>query len=124
MDTRSDAPDAQRVYEVAAQIFLTLGTPQRLRLLSGLCQGEKSVNALVAETGTTQSNVSQHLAHLYRAGLVARRRDGQQVFYRIHNERAAMLCRAVCTQVAIELDDPEAVPRAERLITPHDSTHD
>lgn len=120
MSTEPASPDADRVYEVAAQIFMTLGTPQRLRLLSGLCQGEKSVNALVAETGTSQSNVSQHLAHLHRAGLVARRRVGQQVFYRIHNERAAMLCRAVCTQVAIELDDPDAVPPEERLLTPHD----
>ncbi|MBV8603924.1 MAG: winged helix-turn-helix transcriptional regulator [Pelomonas sp.] len=119
MSTAAPA-EAERVYAAAAQIFLTLGTPQRLRILSSLCQGEKSVNALVAETNTTQSNVSQHLAHLYRAGLVARRRVAQQVFYRIHNERAAMLCRAVCTQVAIELDDPDAVPPGERLLTPHE----
>jgi ArsR family transcriptional regulator len=41
---------------------------------------------------------------LYRAGVVAKRRSGAQVFYRIADASAVLVCRAVCTQVAIEMD--------------------
>ena len=48
--------------------------------------------------------MSQHLNMLYRAGVVAKRRQGAQVFYRIADESVALVCRAVCTQVAGEMD--------------------
>jgi ArsR family transcriptional regulator len=38
------------------------------------------------------------------------------MYYRVQNERAVALCRAVCTQIAIEMDDPEAVDPAQRLL--------
>jgi ArsR family transcriptional regulator len=60
--------------------------------------------------------MSQHLAALYRAGVLARRRDATQVYYRIGSERAAALCRAVCTQIALEIDADSAVPSSERLM--------
>jgi ArsR family transcriptional regulator len=60
--------------------------------------------------------MSQHLATLYRAGVLARRRDATQIYYRIGSERAATLCRAVCMQIAVEMDDTETVPPQERLV--------
>jgi ArsR family transcriptional regulator len=57
---------------------------------------------LVGEINTTQPNMSQHLNTLYKAGVLGKRRDGVQIFYRIVNDRVVSLCRAVCTQVAIE----------------------
>jgi DNA-binding transcriptional ArsR family regulator len=107
---------ADRVYEIAAELFSLMATPMRLKIISALCQGEKSVSDLLAEIASTQPNMSQHLSHLYRAGILARRRDGVQIYYRVQNERAVALCRAVCTQIAIEIDDPEAVLPAERLL--------
>jgi ArsR family transcriptional regulator len=50
--------------------------------------------------------MSQHLATLYRAGVIARRRDSTQIYYRIANEQAAAICRAVCTQIAFNLEEP------------------
>ena len=53
---------------------------------------------------------------LYRAGVLGRRREGTQIFYKLQSERVATLCRAVCTQVAMELGDDGTVPAADRLL--------
>ena len=87
----------------------------RLKIISALCRHEKNVTQLLGEIDTTQPNMSQHLAALYRAGVLARRRDATQIYYRIASERAATLCRAVCVQIAVELDGGSAIPPAERL---------
>jgi DNA-binding transcriptional ArsR family regulator len=109
------ANEADAVYTVAAELFSVMATPQRLKIISALCRQEKNVGALLAEVGGSQPNLSQHLATLYRAGIVAKRREGTQIVYRVVNEKAVSLCRAVCTQIAIEMDDPTAVPPHERL---------
>ena len=104
-----------RVFESAAELFAVLATPIRLKIISAVCQQERNVSELLAVIPTTQPNMSQHLATLYRSGVLARRRDGTQIYYRLQSERVATLCRAVCTQVAIELDG-EAVDNADRLV--------
>lgn len=91
------------VFERAAEWFGVLSTPQRLRIISALCQGEKNVGQLIEVLGVSQPNMSQHLNIMYRAGLVGKRRQGTQVYYHIADESAVMVCRAVCTQVAIDL---------------------
>jgi ArsR family transcriptional regulator len=48
--------------------------------------------------------MSQHLNIMYRSGILGKRRQGAQVFYRIADDTAAKVCRAVCTQVAIGAD--------------------
>lgn len=104
-----------RVFELAAELFSVLATPMRLRVLSALCIREKSVTELLGEIQTTQPNLSQHLAVLYRTGVLARRKEGTQVIYRVQSEKAVALCRSVCTQIAIELDEPDAVPAGQNL---------
>ncbi|WP_101049165.1 ArsR/SmtB family transcription factor [Macromonas nakdongensis] len=104
-----------RVFELAAELFGILATPMRLRILSALCDKEKSVSELLAEIDTTQPNLSQHLNLLYRAGVLAKRKEGTQVIYRVQSEKAVTLCRTVCTQIAIEMDEPTAIPAADRL---------
>lgn len=105
-----------RVFELAAELFGVLSTPMRLRILSALCDQEKSVSQLLAEINTTQPNLSQHLNVLYRTGILAKRKDGTQVIYRVQSEQAVQLCRTVCTQIAIEMDDPQTVPLGQRLL--------
>ena len=107
-------PQAQ-VFKLAAALFAVLATPIRLRILSALCVREKSVNELLLEIDTTQPNLSQHLAVLYRTGVLAKRKEGTQVIYRVKSEKAVALCRSVCTQIAIELDEPDAVPAGQSL---------
>jgi ArsR family transcriptional regulator len=114
MDDKQSKED--RVFDSVAELFAVLSTPIRLKIISAVCNGEKNVSELLAGIDTTQPNMSQHLATLYRSGILAKRRDGTQMYYRLHSERVAMLCRAVCTQVAIELDGGEQVAPAERLL--------
>jgi DNA-binding transcriptional ArsR family regulator len=111
----SDA-EANVVYESAAELFGLLSTPIRLKIISAVCNGEKNVSELLGAIETTQPNMSQHLATLYRSGVLSKRREGTQIYYRLQSERVATLCRAVCTQVAIELDGEERLPAAQRLI--------
>ena len=104
------------VFESAAELFGLLSTPVRLKIISAVCRGERNVSELLALIATTQPNMSQHLATLYRAGVLGRRREGTQIYCKLQSERVATLCRAVCTQVAIKLDGDDAVPAADRLL--------
>jgi len=74
------------------------------------------VTELLELIDTTQPNMSQHLGTLYRSGILAKRREGTQIFYRLQSERVATLCRAVCTQMAIELDAVDGVETSDRLL--------
>lgn len=103
------------VFTLAAELFAVLATPIRLQILSALCEQERSVNALLLEIDTTQPNLSQHLAVLFKAGVLAKRKEGTQVIYRVQSEKAVALCRSVCTQIAIEMDEPDNVLEGEAL---------
>lgn len=107
-----------RVFELAADLFAVLSTPMRLRILSALCEHEKSVGALLLEIDTTQPNLSQHLAVLSKTGVLAKRKEGTQVFYRVQSEKAAALCRSVCMQIAIELDDEDTPGVMKKSVLP------
>ena len=110
---------ADAVFESVAELFSLLSTPIRLKIIGALCHGEKNVSQLLHEIDTTQPNMSQHLATLYRAGVLGKRRDRTQIYYRLQSGRVATLCREVCTQVAIELDSQASmpdVPAGERLL--------
>jgi ArsR family transcriptional regulator len=48
--------------------------------------------------------------------VLAKRRDGTQMYYRLQSERVATLCRAVCSQVAIELDETAPLDPSDRLV--------
>lgn len=86
---------------MAARLFRSLGDPTRLALLLTLAHGEQRVGDLVAEVGTSQSNVSGHLACLKGCGLVADRPgERRQVFYRIADPAIYELLRATERVVA------------------------
>jgi DNA-binding transcriptional ArsR family regulator len=96
--------ESDEVFELAAEVFRVMSAPMRLKIISCLCNGEKNVSELLSEIDTTQPNMSQHLNTLYQAGVLGKRREGVQIYYRIINDRVVTLCRAVCTQIAIEAD--------------------
>jgi ArsR family transcriptional regulator len=114
-DQRTSDIQADVVYESAAELFGLLATPIRLKIISAVCNGEKNVSELLEMISTTQPNMSQHLATLYRSGVLGKRREGTQIYYKLRSERVATLCRAVCTQVAIELDGHDRGAVSERL---------
>lgn len=87
-------PDAA-VFERAAEVFSLLSTTSRLRMLCALCEREMCVGELVEAVDLPQPTVSQQLALMFRAGLLARRRDGAQVHYSVHVKTKEFLCGAV-----------------------------
>lgn len=66
---------------LGAKLFRGLGDPTRLAIVQVLAGGERRVTDLVAELGTSQPNISGHLACLKECGLVLDRPQGRAVFY-------------------------------------------
>jgi DNA-binding transcriptional ArsR family regulator len=92
------------VFAVVARYFGVLSEPTRLKILHTICQDERSVSAIVAATGATQTNVSRHLALMLAVGVVSRRRAGNVVFYRVAEPEFVDICRTVCVQIASRID--------------------
>ncbi len=81
-ELRTDADRAR-----AAAIARALADPKRLCVVERLAGGERSVSDLSRDIGCQVPNMSQHLSVLRAAGLVASRREGSTVFYRLVDER-------------------------------------
>jgi ArsR family transcriptional regulator len=97
------------VFEKAAELFGLLSAPVRLRIVCALLGGEQNVTQLHDRVEASAANLSQHLATLYRSGVLARRRVGSQVFYRIANDRIRVLCEAARVQQAAESGRPNPI---------------
>ena len=95
IETMSD-----KMLDLVARRFRTLGEPYRLRLLQELEAGEKSVGELVTALDGNQPNVSKHLQILSDAGLIGRRREGTSIFYAISDPMVFKLCALVCSSEA------------------------
>ena len=85
------------VIERVSDRFRLLGDPTRLRLVNALhVEGELSVGELVQRVGTSYGAVSKQLALLRSHGVLARRREGTRIYYRINDPSLSDLCDAVC----------------------------
>lgn len=86
---------AAAVNLVAAR-FRVLAEPLRLQILQHLEDGESSVTAVTNAVNSTQPNVSKHLKILQDEGLVAKRQEGNTVYYKIADQSIFELCEVVC----------------------------
>ena len=91
--------DGAELDRMAAR-FKLLGEPMRLKILQAVCKTPRKVNDIVSATGSTQANVSKHLALLAGAGILTRQKDGQRVYYGIKDRLAVKLCELVRSQLA------------------------
>jgi DNA-binding transcriptional ArsR family regulator len=82
--------------EMIAARFKALSEPTRLKLIIALEGGEKNVTELMELVGTTQTNTSRHLQNLTDSGILARRKEGLNVFYFIADKSIFELCDHVC----------------------------
>lgn len=85
---------AGRADEVAT-LLKTLAHPARLMLACTLAEGEYSVSELEEKLGIHQPSLSQQLGVLREAGIVETRREAKQIFYRLTQEKAALLIQAL-----------------------------
>jgi ArsR family transcriptional regulator len=79
----------------AAALMRALSHEARLLVLCELVTAERSAGELVERSGLSQSALSQHLAKLRDEGLVATRREGQSIHYRIADPKAARVLRVL-----------------------------
>lgn len=86
--------------DLIAGRFKMLGEPMRLKILQAVCKAPRTVNDIVTATGSTQANVSKHLALLAAAGILQREKDGQCVYYGIKDQLVVQLCELVRAQLA------------------------
>lgn len=96
MTHRTMSPE---LMELVADRFKALGDPARLRILSGIRDGERAVTELVEQTGLSQANVSKHLALLLRLGFVRRRRSGAYTYYALADKAVFRLCDVMCGRI-------------------------
>lgn len=83
--------DNEEDIQQAAQAIKAIAHPLRLKILCVLGDQEISVQDIVEQVGTSQSNISQHLAILRDKGVLATRKDANRVFYRIGDLRTLKL---------------------------------
>ena len=102
-------PLSEPLADLIAKRFRLLAEPTRIRLLDRLRAGETSVQDLTEALGTSQQNVSKHLAVLAEAGIVGRRKSGNHALYRIADESVFDLCEQVCGSIARQVADLEAI---------------
>ena len=89
----------QAIFASLAEIAQALGHAHRLELLEHLGQGERSVEELAARASLMFANASRHLQILRRASLVATRRDGKRVLYRLAGEGEVIALLKALSQV-------------------------
>src|SRR5579863_6413426 len=89
----------QHVFASLAEIAQALGHAHRLELLEHLGQGERSVENLAVRGNLTLANTSRHLQLLRRAALVAGRRDGKRVYYRLAGDEVVVGLLSALSQV-------------------------
>jgi DNA-binding transcriptional ArsR family regulator len=96
----NDEEDRKRDYELfagdddierASRSLKAMSHPLRLKILCTLGDQEVSVQEIVDHVGTSQSNISQHLAILRDKGILASRKDANRVYYRVSDSRTLQL---------------------------------
>lgn len=96
-DDSDSGPDEESLFaddediERASRSLKAMSHPLRLKILCTLGDDEISVQDIVAQVGTSQSNISQHLAILRDKGILASRKDANRVYYRVSDGRTLRL---------------------------------
>lgn len=95
---------SDEAFEMLGERFRALAEPMRLRLIYALMDGERTVSELVEETGGLQANISKHLKLLLDVGVVGRRKQGLNAYYRIADPTIFELCDLMCGSIQDQLE--------------------
>jgi ArsR family transcriptional regulator len=105
---------ADTLRKLKAEILQALGHPTRIAIVEELQHGELSAGQIIERLKLEQANASQHLAVLRSRQVVARRKEGNQVFYSLRHPVFAevlVLLRQACLAI---LDDSRQLLREIR----------
>lgn len=99
-----DRDKKEALFDGFAEVAKALGNGRRAELVDVLGQGERHVDELATEIGQSIANTSFHLRALATVGLVATRRDGNRIFYRLASEKVGALWAALRSVAASHHD--------------------
>ena len=108
--------DLKPLFRMHAELCKAMANEHRQAILHAICSDEKCVGDLAAEIGISVHNVSQHLRVLKERRLVASRKEGQTVYYRVTNQKFIQAC-ALIRQALVEqhVAQGESLQAAELL---------
>ncbi len=102
---------AEDVLELKASVLKALGQPTRLKILELLRDGERCVCEIFPAIQEEQSNVSRHLALLKAAGILASRKEGQMVHYRVRDPQVFKLLDGVNALLKAHMEERRTLAR-------------
>jgi len=105
----TDHAEMTEIFRRQAELCKSLSDPKRLMILNVLKDGPKSVSELAEMAGLKQSNASQHIGVLRRAGVIKPQRDGNTVYYSLVTPKIAAACDMVRQVIAEEIQRNEAL---------------
>ena len=108
-NVKQQMPD--EALDLIAERFKALSEKTRLKLIIALESGEKNVTQLVQIVGANQANVSHQLQVLLDAGIVERRKEGVNVYYRISDPNIFELCDCVCKSLKKRYEQNAAISK-------------
>jgi rhodanese-related sulfurtransferase len=100
------------LFDAFARVAKALASGRRIELVDVLANGERTVEVLAGEVGLSVANTSQHLQVLRQAGLVATRREGTSIHYRLAGPEVLGLWRALRTLASAQLAEVERLATA------------
>ena len=92
-----------------ATVLKSMGDPHRLEILYQLRDKDMRVKDLVSGLGSSQANISKHLAVLKNAGLIDFRQDGVSRYYHIADSTVFTICDAVCSTVERKIEGDASI---------------
>src|SRR3989304_5769912 len=104
--------EEDRLYKIHAEFCQTLANPKRLNIINLLSRREMQVNEIAAAMGIQKANLSQHLSVMRQKGIVATRREGVKVYYRINNSKIVQACEIIRDALHEQLSADERLVRS------------
>ncbi len=101
----------KRIYELHADVCKTLANAKRLEILNALRDKDMTVSELTERVGALKANISQHLAVMRQKGILATRRDGVNINYRIANLKVIQACDIMREVLLEQLEKSEKLTK-------------
>ena len=111
MTDHGDSGQQAEIFRRQAELCKALADPKRLMIINGLKEGPRSVSQLAEIAGLKQSNASQHIGVLRRAGVIRPRRQGNVVYYHLATPRIGDACEMVRQVIAEDIQRSEELGR-------------
>ena len=102
---------SDELLDLKANVLKALGQPTRLKILELLRNGERCVCEIFPAIKEEQSNVSRHLALMKAAGILASRKQGQMVHYRVRDPQVFKLLNNVTALLRTHIDERKTLSR-------------